>query len=318
MEPILFVTVGSTLDFSTLSSGTIPKSVLIVLTGGVLRMIVTYFCMSGFRYSRKEKLFYAIAWTPKATVQAALSAAPLTLITTLKQGDPDYAQWITWGNEILTTGLFAIIISGTFGVLAIHFSAPFFLQKTEPKKATETQKDKDSMAEISMVEERSMQPPLVSEKPSRGKTQIAPARSLGQILPIQPHEVPPPVRRPASAHGRYSTMDIAPREQRLVAGEDFALVAEYIDSIRRLTSAVNAGEYSQEEVIELSERVLHMQQRLETEVGHREPSVRELFRTASVFHRASEREEQLLVPSGSRRALTRQSCFEVEVKPETV
>lgn len=316
MEPILFVTVGSTLDFSSLSSGTIPKSVLIVLTGGVLRMIVTYFCMSGFQYSRKEKLFYAIAWTPKATVQAALSAAPLTLITTLKQGDPDYDQWLTWGNEILTTGLFAIIISGTFGVLAIHFSAPALLQKTENKKSTETQKDKDS---ISMVEERSMQPALVSEKTTK-KTQIASARSLGQMRSIQPHEVPPPpVRRPASAHGRYSTtVDIAPREQRLVAGEDFALVAEYIDSIRRLTSAVtSAGEYSQEEVMELSERVLHMQQRVETEVGHREPSVRELFRTASVFHRASEREETQ-VPSVSRRASTRQSCFEVEVKPETV
>lgn len=321
MEPILFVTVGSTLDFNTLSSGTIPKSVLIVLTGGVLRMIVTYFSMSGFGYSRKEKLFYAIAWTPKATVQAALSAAPLTLITNLKQGDPDYEQWVTWGNDILTTGLFAIIISGTFGVLAIHFSAPFFLKKSETKGK---QDGKGSKAEISMVERPSTEASLDSGKPSRDRGQIASARSLGQILPIRPQEMASikqtSPRRPASAEGRYSTIDIAREEgssrrgQRLVAGEDFELVAEYIDSIRRLTSAVNAGEYSQEEVMELSDRVLHMQRRLETEVGHREPSVRELFRTASVFHRVNRREENL--PSGSRRTTsTTQSCF--EVKPES-
>jgi len=73
MEPILFVTVGSTLDFSTISSGTIPKSLIIVCTGVVLRMICTYFAMWRFRYTWKERVFYAVAWTPKATVQAALS-----------------------------------------------------------------------------------------------------------------------------------------------------------------------------------------------------------------------------------------------------
>ena len=36
-------------------------------------MIMTFLVMSGFGYNTKEKLFYAFAWTPKATVQAALS-----------------------------------------------------------------------------------------------------------------------------------------------------------------------------------------------------------------------------------------------------
>lgn len=73
MEPILFVTVGSTLDFDKLSTGTIPKSVLIVCTGVTLRVVITFLVMSGFGYTNREKVFYAIAWTPKATVQAALS-----------------------------------------------------------------------------------------------------------------------------------------------------------------------------------------------------------------------------------------------------
>jgi hypothetical protein len=36
-------------------------------------MIITFIVMSGFGYNTKEKLFYSVAWTPKATVQAALS-----------------------------------------------------------------------------------------------------------------------------------------------------------------------------------------------------------------------------------------------------
>jgi len=78
MEPILFVTVGSTLDFSKITKGTIPKSVAIVCAGVTVRMILTFFCMSGFKYTTRERLFYALAWTPKATVQAALSGECLT------------------------------------------------------------------------------------------------------------------------------------------------------------------------------------------------------------------------------------------------
>ena len=40
-----------------------------------LRTLVTYGVMMGFGYNWREKLFYALAWTPKATVQAALSGA---------------------------------------------------------------------------------------------------------------------------------------------------------------------------------------------------------------------------------------------------
>lgn len=36
-------------------------------------MIVTFFAMSRGGYTTKEKIFFALAWTPKATVQAALS-----------------------------------------------------------------------------------------------------------------------------------------------------------------------------------------------------------------------------------------------------
>ncbi len=43
--------------------------------------------------------------------------------------DPDYDDWIKWGNDVLTTGIFAIIVCGTLGVLAIHFSSSHLLEQ---------------------------------------------------------------------------------------------------------------------------------------------------------------------------------------------
>ena len=73
MEPILFVTVGQSLDFAQLAGGTIPRAVAIVCAGVTVRMAVTFVAMAGMHYTRREMVFYCIAWTPKATVQAALS-----------------------------------------------------------------------------------------------------------------------------------------------------------------------------------------------------------------------------------------------------
>lgn len=60
---------------------------------------------------------------------SCVAATPLTMIELYKKGSPDYDQWVEWGNDILTTGLFAIIICATLGMLAIFISVPHLLQK---------------------------------------------------------------------------------------------------------------------------------------------------------------------------------------------
>ena len=74
-EPMLFVTIGASINFHTLQASIIPRAVLIVCTGVCVRVVVTFLVMTGFGYTVRERLFYALAWTPKATVQAALSGA---------------------------------------------------------------------------------------------------------------------------------------------------------------------------------------------------------------------------------------------------
>jgi hypothetical protein len=99
--------------------------------GVTLRIISTFMVMYDRKYTLRERVFYAVAWTPKATVQASLSAVPLALIQGLMAGRPDYDVWLQWGQEILTTGVFAIIICGTLGTLMVFLTAPVLLNKGE-------------------------------------------------------------------------------------------------------------------------------------------------------------------------------------------
>lgn len=97
--------------------------------GLTLRTIASFFTMMGFGYTWKERLFYAIAWTPKATVQASLSAVALTFAQNLPDSDPNKPEWLRWGADILTTGVFAIIICASFGTLLVFVMAPILLEK---------------------------------------------------------------------------------------------------------------------------------------------------------------------------------------------
>ena len=92
-------------------------------------MIATFVVMSGLHYTWKERLFYATAWSPKATVQASLSAVPLAMIQEYKVDDPNYESWVFWGEAVLTTGIFAIIICATLGTLLVYWLAPVLLEK---------------------------------------------------------------------------------------------------------------------------------------------------------------------------------------------
>lgn len=91
--------------------------------------------MGTARYSWKERLFFAVAWTPKATVQASLSAVPLALINRTMVDSPDYEQWVRWGEDCLATGIFAIIVCATLGTLLVFWFAPILLEKEVRGKA---------------------------------------------------------------------------------------------------------------------------------------------------------------------------------------
>jgi hypothetical protein len=92
--------------------------------------------------------------------------------------------------------------------------------------------------------------------------------------------------------------------------EDYELVAEYIDAIRQLTASAGSDKAVWADIKRLSDHVVDIQRRIETEVGQREPSVRELFRTAShlaTFRYPRNRGRNSVGPAPGGRAARRQA-----------
>lgn len=104
-EIMLFVLVGATVDLKyAIFAGVLS----IVLIFGVLifRMIGVFLCLLKTKLSMKERVFCMIAYTPKATVQAAIGGVPL-------------AMGLSCGNIVLTVAVVAILITAPLGAFCI-------------------------------------------------------------------------------------------------------------------------------------------------------------------------------------------------------
>ena len=104
-EIVLFVLVGATVNIKyALQAGILV--IIVILFALVLRMIGVYVCLIKTKLSMKERLFCMIAYTPKATVQAAIGSIPLTI-------------GLDCGNLVLTVAVLAILITAPFGAIGI-------------------------------------------------------------------------------------------------------------------------------------------------------------------------------------------------------
>jgi len=135
-EPLLFSVIGAALDFGSIEMATIPKGIAVVITGVVLRTVAAFFATLGAGLNFKERLFIALAWMPKATVQAALGSVPLDLIKSElnREEDPSkYDEYTQYGSDILTTAVFAILITAPVGLIVIQQLGPRWLEHGYPK-----------------------------------------------------------------------------------------------------------------------------------------------------------------------------------------
>ena len=116
-EIILFVLVGATVDISyALSAGI--TTVILILGVLVFRMIGVLICLVKTNLNVKERVFCIIAYTPKATVQAAIGGVPL-------------AMGLSCGHIVLTVAVLAILITAPLGAFMIDKSYKELLIKEE-------------------------------------------------------------------------------------------------------------------------------------------------------------------------------------------
>ncbi|MGL5258005.1 MAG: cation:proton antiporter [Proteocatella sp.] len=115
-EVLLFVLVGASVDLNYASkSGSM--AIILILSALCFRILGVILSLSATRLNLKEKLFCAIAYLPKATVQAAIGAVPL-------------AQGVSSGALILSVAVISILITAPLGAIGIDKSYNLLLEKS--------------------------------------------------------------------------------------------------------------------------------------------------------------------------------------------
>lgn len=104
-EIFLFVLVGATVDLTYVVSAGI-SAVLLIIGALLFRMIGVAISLFKTDLSKKERLFCMLACTPKATVQAAIGAIPLSM-------------GLECGNVVLTVAVLSILMTAPFGAICV-------------------------------------------------------------------------------------------------------------------------------------------------------------------------------------------------------
>lgn len=108
-EVFLFVLVGASVNLSLAFKGGISL-VIVILLCLMVRSVGVFVSLIKTGLNSKEKIFCAIAYIPKATVQAAIGGLPL-------------AMGLASGDIILTGAVVAILVSAPLGAILIEKSA---------------------------------------------------------------------------------------------------------------------------------------------------------------------------------------------------
>ncbi|XP_029943281.1 sodium/hydrogen exchanger 9B2 [Salarias fasciatus] len=123
-QPLLFGLIGAEITVTQLNPNTVGFGVACILVGLVIRLLVTFGLVHLGGFNLKEKLFIAVAWLPKATVQAAIGSKALDLAR--EQGDD---VLVKFGLDVLTLAVLAILITAPIGALGIGLAGPRLLAR---------------------------------------------------------------------------------------------------------------------------------------------------------------------------------------------
>ena len=104
-EVFLFVLVGATVNLRYVASAGV-SAILLILGALLFRMTGVAISLTKTDLTQKERLFCMVAYTPKATVQAAIGAIPLSM-------------GLECGNVVLTVAVLSILITAPFGAICV-------------------------------------------------------------------------------------------------------------------------------------------------------------------------------------------------------
>lgn len=114
-EVLLFVLVGASVDIRyTLKAG--PAALAMIFAALLIRTVGVSLCLVKTSLNLKERLFCAIAYLPKATVQAAIGSVPMTM-------------GLSCGQIVLSVAVLGILITAPLGAIGMDCTYKRLLEK---------------------------------------------------------------------------------------------------------------------------------------------------------------------------------------------
>lgn len=114
-EVFLFVLVGAAVDLRYAMAAGIT-AILLVVAAVCFRMLGVLLSLVRTGLNKKERLFCMMAYTPKATVQAAIGTIPLTM-------------GLPCGSMVLTVAVLSILLTAPFGAICVDKSYQKLLRR---------------------------------------------------------------------------------------------------------------------------------------------------------------------------------------------
>ncbi|TRY82929.1 hypothetical protein DNTS_027924 [Danionella cerebrum] len=123
-QPLLFGLIGAEIVIGSLEITTVLLGIGALFIALAVRLLVTFAVVLRAGFNLKEKVFVALAWMPKATVQAAIGSTALDMARAKQD-----VELQKYGMDVLTLAVLSILITAPIGALLISLLGPRLLQK---------------------------------------------------------------------------------------------------------------------------------------------------------------------------------------------
>ncbi|XP_060720058.1 sodium/hydrogen exchanger 9B2 isoform X2 [Tachysurus vachellii] len=125
-QPLLFGLIGAEIRISALEPITVALGLAALSIALSVRIFITFLVVLCAGFNLKEKIFIALAWMPKATVQAAIGSTALDMAR-VKQDE----ELQRFGMDVLSVAVLSILITAPVGALLIGLCGPRLLRRPQ-------------------------------------------------------------------------------------------------------------------------------------------------------------------------------------------
>ncbi|XP_014206043.1 sodium/hydrogen exchanger 9B2-like [Copidosoma floridanum] len=125
MQPVLVGVIGADIDLRNWSPSRFCLHSLCIILGAVVRMVFAYLATHHTRFKVKERIFIALSWLSKGTLQAAL--APMVFEQAKTSGNPED---LDLALDMVRMAIISILFLAPLGAIIMMVTGPLLLNKS--------------------------------------------------------------------------------------------------------------------------------------------------------------------------------------------